>query len=224
MGIETQQIAVIGGTGALGSGLARRWIAAGLSVLIGSRDAGKAAEFAAGLPQQAGGRPAEGLSNKEAAARADIVVLTVPFGSQADVLEDIRSALSGKILLDTTVPLVPPKVARVQLPPEDSAALRALRIVGDGVRVISGFHNVAAHKLSKDLPIAGDVLFFGDDVEAREAGIALAAKAGLRGVHGGPLANSVAAEALTSVLISINKRYGVDGAGIAITGLPESEA
>ncbi len=222
MSLETQQIAVIGGTGALGGGLARRWSAAGLSIMIGSRDPEKAAEFARSLPQQAEGRPAAGLSNREAAERATIIVLTVPFATQAAILEEIRPHLAGKILLDTTVPLVPPKVARVQLPAEGSAAVRAQAIVGEGVKVISGFHNIAAHKLPKDEPIACDVLIFGDDVPAREIGIELARKAGLRGIHGGPLANSAAAEALTSVLISINKRYGADGAGLTITGIPTS--
>ncbi|NJM33993.1 MAG: NAD(P)-binding domain-containing protein, partial [Rhodomicrobium sp.] len=118
MNTDLDQIAVIGGTGALGSGLARRWAAAGLSLLIGSRDPAKAEEFARSLPQQAPGRPALGLSNKEAAERAAIIVLTVPFATQAAILEEIKPALAGKILIDTTVPLVPPKVARVQLPPE----------------------------------------------------------------------------------------------------------
>lgn len=224
MTLETRKIAVIGGTGSLGSGLARRWAGAGLSVAVGSRDAEKAAEFARSLPQQAGGRPAEGLSNREAAERAEIVVLTVPFASQAAILEEVRPYLTGKILLDTTVPLMPPKVARVQLPPEGSAAVRAQSLLGEGCRVISGFHNVAAHKLQKNEPMACDVLIFGDDVAARETGIELVTKAGLRGIHGGPLANSAAAEALTSVLISINKRYGADGAGLTITGIPQSEA
>ncbi len=221
MTLDTQEIAVIGGTGALGSGLARRWSAAGLRLSIGSRDAEKAADFARSLPQQAEGRPAAGLSNQEAAERANIIVLTVPFATQATILVAIRPHLASKILLDTTVPLVPPKVARVQLPPEGSAAVRAQTIAGEGVRVISGFHNIAAHKLPKAEPIACDVLIFGDDVEAREIGIGLAEKAGLRGIHGGPLANSAAAEALTSVLISINKRYGADGAGLTITGIPQ---
>ncbi len=224
MSLEIQKIAVIGGTGTLGSGLARRWARAGLSILVGSRDAAKANDFARSLPQQADGRPAEGASNGDATERADIIVLTVPFASQAEILEAIKPQLKGKILLDATVPLVPPKVARVQLPPEGSAALRAQNIAGEGVRVISGFHNVAADKLHKDAPIACDVLIFGDDVAAREIGIGLARKAGLRGLHGGPLANSAAAEALTSVLISINKRYGVDGAGLFITGIEQDRA
>jgi len=216
---EIGEIAVIGGTGALGGGLCRRWAKAGLSVIVGSRDAGKAAAFAQTLPVASGGPPVIGLGVGEAAARGQIVVLAVPFASQAATLAEIAAHIQGKILLDTTVPLVPPKVARVQLPPEDSAAIRAQSLAGEGVRVISAFHNVAAKSLLKEGPIACDILVFGDDAAARDVGVVLVGKAGLRGVHGGPLANSAAAEALTSVLISINKRYGADGAGIVITGI-----
>ena len=152
------------------------------------------------------------------------MVLTVPFASQSATLEEIRPHLAGKVLLDATVPLVPPKVARVQLPAEGSAALRAQAIAGEGVRVISGFHTVAAHKLPHADPIACDALIFGDEVAAREIGVALAQKAGLRGVHGGPLANSAAGEAMTSVLIFINKRYQADGAGMQISGISEGGA
>ena len=122
-------------------------------------------------------------------------------------------------MVDTTVPLMPPKVARVQLPPEHSAALAAQKRLGAGVRVVAAFHNVAAHKLQHDAPIDCDVLVFGDDPKDREVVLTLAQAAGLRGLHAGPLANSVAAEALTSVLIGINRTYKVDGAGIRITGI-----
>ncbi len=125
----------------------------------------------------------------------------------------------GKVVVDTTVPLVPPKVARVQLPPETSAALAAQKRLGEGVRVVAAFHNVAAHKLQSDAAIDCDVLIFGDDPKDRAAVVALAEAAGLRGVHAGPLANAVAGEALTSVLIGINRNYKVDGAGIRITGI-----
>jgi NADPH-dependent F420 reductase len=117
------------------------------------------------------------------------------------------------------VPLVPPRVARVQLPPEHSAALTAQKRLGAGVRLVSAFHNVAGHKLQTDEAIDCDVLIFGDDPKDRAIVADLAKAAGLRGVHAGPLANSVAAEALTSVLIGINRNYKVDGAGIRITGI-----
>ncbi|WP_345791952.1 NADPH-dependent F420 reductase [Thauera sp. JM12B12] len=212
-----QTIAVVGGTGNLGAALARRWAKAGKKVIIGSRTAEKAREAAISLG--AGLDTAIlSASNLEAACAADIVVTTVPFSSQAAVLEEIRPALAGKILIDTTVPLMPPKVARVQLPAEGSAAQRARQLVGETVRVVSAFHNVAAHKLATDQKVECDVLVFGDDKEARAVAVALADCAGLRGLHAGVLANSAAAEALTSILIFLNKTYKVDGAGIRITG------
>jgi len=219
MGDAKPTLAVIGGTGDLGSGLARRWAAAGYPVIVGSRSATKAAEAAAALT---GSVKARGLANAEAACLGDIVVVTVPFASQGPILDAIRDAVAGKLVIDTTVPLVPPKVARVQLPPEDSAAVAAQKRLGDKTRVVGAFHNVAAHKLQRDEPIDCDVLVFGDDPKDRATAIALAEAAGLRGLHAGPLANSTAAEALTSVLIGINRTYKVDGAGIRITGIASS--
>jgi len=160
----------------------------------------------------------EGMENAAAAAAADIVVLTVPFASQKPNLEAIREGLQGKILLDATVPLVPPKVARVQLPEAGSAALEAKKIVGEGVTVVSAFQNVGAAHLRDEHPIETDVLVTGEGVEAREAVIALVEAAGMRGWHAGPLSNAVVAEGLTSVLIGINRRYKIDGAGLRITG------
>jgi len=142
----------------------------------------------------------------------------VPWSAQEERLGEIRAAVAGKIVIDTTVPLVPPKVMRVQLPAEGSAALKAQAILGEGVRLVSAFHNVAAHKLATDADVACDILVFSDDKDARTVGVGLANDLGLRGLHGGALANAAAAEALTSVLIFLNKTYQVDGAGIAITG------
>jgi NADPH-dependent F420 reductase len=160
-----------------------------------------------------------GADNVAAAKAADVVFLTVPWASQAAVLDDIKPHLAGKLLIDTTVPLQPPKVARVQLPAGHSAALAAQQRLGGDVRVVSGFHNVAAHKLNGEQPIDCDVLVFGDDRKDRDIVVGLAKAIGLDAVHAGPLANSVAAEALTSVLIGINRNYRVDGAGIRITGI-----
>ena len=165
-----------------------------------------------------------GQANRAAAAAADIVIVTVPFANQRAILEDIGPAVQGKIVVDATVPLVPPKVARVQLPPEGSAAEIARATLGEGVRLVAAFHNVAAHKLIQEVAIDCDVLVFGDQVAARDAVVELAAAMELRGVHAGPLANATAAEALTSVLVGINKRYQTDGAGIRITGLDPGPA
>lgn len=210
-------IGIIGGTGKLGTALARRWAMAGLQVDIGSRGADSAKIAASALSRDTGAKIGSG-TNREVAARANIVVVTVPLAAQDATLADIRPVVAGKLVVDTTVPLMPPKVMRVQLPPEGSAALRAQRMLGEGVTVVSAFHNVAAHKLATDEAIACDVLVFGDDKAARARVVELANNAGLRGLHGGALANSAAAEAMTSVLIFINKTYAVDGAGIQITG------
>jgi NADPH-dependent F420 reductase len=207
------RIAIVGGTGKLGAAIARRLARAGRSVVIGSRTKESAIRTAELI-----GFGATGLGNAEAAAAGDIVFLTVPFAVQAEMIHEIVPHIAGKILVDTTVPLMPPKVMRVQLPEEGSAAIRTQTLLGEGVTVVSGFHNVAGHKLATDEDIACDVLVFGDDKGARSAIVALANEMGLRGLHGGALANSAAAEALTSVLIFINRTYRVDGAGIRITG------
>lgn len=211
IGMET--IAVIGGTGKLGAAIARRLAKAGRKVVIGSRSAESAKKAADEL-----GFGLAGMANVDAAKAGDIVIVTVPFAAQEGTLADIRPYVAGKIVVDTTVPLMPPRVMRVQLPPEGSAALRAQAMLGEGVTLVSGFHNVAAHKLATDEDIGCDVLVFGDDKPARTKVVELADQAGLRGIHGGALANSAAAEALTSILIFINKTYQVDGAGIQITG------
>ncbi|MBX9588095.1 MAG: NADPH-dependent F420 reductase [Hyphomonadaceae bacterium] len=219
MASDKPALAVVGGTGTLGSGLAKRWAAAGYPVIIGSRDAGKAEAAARTLAAGAGAPAPRGASNQDAAKAGEVVILTVPWSNHAPILAEIKAHVAGKIVVDATVPLVPPKVARVQLPAETSAALAAQQRLGDQARVVAAFHNVAAHKLQLDQPIDCDVLVCGDDPKDRAVAVALAQAAGLRGVHAGPLANAVAAEALTSVLIGINRTYKVDGAGIRITGI-----
>ena len=209
-------IAVIGGTGDLGSALAKRWAAAGYPIVLGSRSKEKA-EAAA---REMNGSAVSGEDNRTAAAKADIVVVAVPYANHEAILNEIKPAVQGKIVVDTVVPLVPPKVSVVQLPPDGSAALRAQRLLGEAARVQSAFHNVSASKLKSGESIDCDVLVFGDDKDARAIVIDLANAAGTRGIDGGPLANSIAAEALTSVLIGINRRFKVKGAGIRITGIP----
>ena len=206
-------IAIIGGTGKLGAAIGRRLAKAGRRVILGSRSADSAATAAAAL-----GHGLTGMSNADAAAAGDVLIVTVPFAAQDATLAEIAPHAQGKIVCDTTVPLMPPKVMRVQLPAEGSAAVRAHGLLGDGVKMVSGFHNVAAHKLATDADIGCDVLVFGDDPAARAVIVDLADAAGLRGLHGGALANSAAAEALTSILIFINRTYQVDGAGLRITG------
>jgi NADPH-dependent F420 reductase len=210
----------VGGTGAEGSGLALRWAHAGHRVSIGSRDAAKAQATAAELNTALGMDAVRGVDNANGAAEAEIIVLTVPFAVQMPTVTELKPELAGKILIDVTVPLIPPKVSRVQLPASDSCIVAVQQALGDRVRVVSAFQNVSAHKLKKlDHKIECDVLVTGDDKEARGVAIALAQDAGLRGVDAGPLANSVVAESLTSALIWINRTYRVPDAGIRITGL-----
>jgi hypothetical protein len=210
-------IGVIGGTGSLGGALAGRLAKAGHKVLIGSRSAENGQKYADELRGRIGG-DIEGCTNVEAARRAEIVINAVPFEAQTERLTEVREVVQGKILVETAVPLMPPRVMRVQLPAEGSAAQRAQGLVGEGVRVVSAFHNVAADKLAEDGPIECDVLVFSDDKEARGVVAGLVADAGLRAIEGGGLPNSAAAEALTSVLIFINRTYKVAGAGVVITG------
>lgn len=206
-------IAILGGTGDLGSAIARRLAKAGHKVIIGSRKAESAEAAAERL-----GFGLTGTDLVSAAKAADIVFVTVPFAAQEATLTEIAPHVVGKILVDTTVPLVPPRVMRVQMPAEGSAAARAQSFVGQDVKVVSAFHNVAAHKLIQDIDVGCDVLVFGDDKAARGEVITLVDACGLRGIHAGALVNSAAAEAMTSILIFINKTYKVDGAGIQITG------
>ena len=216
-------IAVLGGTGHEGRGLAMRWAAAAHPVIIGSRDAERARAAAETLMRQVAGSFITGTDNRTAAERCDIAVLTVPYAAHRETLDGVRNALRHKILVDVTVPLVPPKVARVQLPPETSAAMAAQALLGPEVKVVSAFQNVSAHLLKTvGAPVDCDVLVCGDDKEARDVVIALAGAAGMRGIHGGVLANSVAAEALTSVLIFINGRYKTKAAGIRFTGIADA--
>ncbi|MGB6106121.1 MAG: NADPH-dependent F420 reductase [Pusillimonas sp.] len=216
-------IAVLGGTGAQGGGLALRWARAGHRVIIGSRTLDGAVEGAKKLNAQLGHVRLDGAANEDAAAAADIVVLTVPYSVQSSTALAVQAQLQSKILVDATVPLIPPKVNRVQLPQAGSAVAALQARLGQAVRVVSAFQNVSAHHLrALDSGIDCDVLICGDDPQAREVVIGLTKDLGMRGVSAGPICNSAAAEALTSILISINQRYKVPGAGIRITGLPDS--
>lgn len=220
MSEQLSTIAIIGGTGAEGSGIAVRLAHAGYRVILGSRDRSKGEHVAKELNEIAGRPLISFETNELAAAAADIVVLTVPYAVQLATIETIRAALSGKILIDATVPLMPPKVSVVQLPGGESAVFKAQALLGPEVRVVSAFQNVSAHKL-KDLKADADcdVLVCADDPAARATVIEIVQRIGLRGIDAGQLCNSVAAEALTSILININRKYKAHGAGIRITGL-----
>jgi len=213
-------IAVLGGTGKEGGGLALRWAHRGYPVIVGSRTAERAAEAAAAMNETLGSAAVTGAANADAAAKADIVVLAVPYAAQQSTVQEVRAQLEGKILIDVTVPLVPPEVSRVQLPEGGSAVEAVQKLLGDGVKVVSAFQNISAHHLTKlDEEIECDVLVCADDAETADKVVALAEAIGLKAWNAGPLANSVVAEGLTSVLIALNRKYKVPGSGIRITGI-----
>jgi len=211
-------LSIVGGTGDLGSGLARSWSRAGYPVVLGSRSAERAQEAVSQLTAE-GFSNVSGDTNAGAAANSDIIVVAVPFANYEASLAEIKDAAKGKIVVTAVVPLVPPKVSVVQLPSAGSAALIAQAALDSTSRVVGAFHNVGSQKLHAGSKADCDVLVFSDDADARGEVIKLADAVSNRGVDGGALANSAAAEALTSVLISINRKYKVKGAGITISGL-----
>ena len=216
-------IAVVGGTGHLGKGIARRLAQGGHSVTIGSRTAEKAQTVTDAMNAELGLSLACG-TNSDVVAGKDVVIVTVPYENQESTLRLIAPLVGSAIVVDTTVPLMPPKVMRVQLPAAGCAALEARGHLGPDVRLVTAFHNVAAHILDSEARVECDVLVFGDDVEARKTVVGLVGDMGLRGLAGGALVNSAAAEALTSILIYMNKNYAADGAGIRFTNLTSAPA
>ncbi len=215
-------IAVLGGTGPEGGGLALRWANAGHTVIIGSRDAARAQAAAEAINAKIGAERASGAANAEAAAAAEIVVLTVPYAAHQATLESVKAACQGKILIDVTVPLVPGKVTRVALPPGGSASQEAQALLGPEVRVVTAFQNISAEHLQElGGPVDCDVLVCGDDKTSKATVIALAKDAGMTAYDAGPLANAVVPEGLTSVLIGLNIRHKVKHSGIKITGIAD---
>ncbi len=209
-------IAVIGGTGGLGSALAFRWGRAGYKIFVGSRTESKAQNSAKELNKRLGREIARGYINQLAAKKAEIIVLTIPFSSHDDIIDEIKEEVQGKIVVDTTVPLIPPKVSRVQLPLGGSVAKLAQEKLGQNVRLVSAFQNVAATSLEAGDNVKGEVLVCGNNVDARSEIISLIEGIGLKGWHAGPIDNSVVTESLTPVLIFLNKRYKLSGSGISI--------
>lgn len=212
-------IAILGGTGKEGKGLAYRWAKAGYRVIIGSRSNEKAENAAADLNEALGENTVQGLLNADAAQKADILVLTVPYSAHKPTLESVRDAAQGKILVDVTVPLVPPKVTKAQMPPAGSAAQEAQAILGDDVSVVAAFQNISHEHLFTERPINCDVLVTGKGKAARLEILKLVEAAGMTGWDAGPIENSMVVEGLTSLLIYINKQNGVKSAGISITGV-----
>ena len=215
-------LAVIGGTGAEGSGLVVRWAAAGYPVIIGSRSQEKAvtvaAELSADLPP--GSASISGDENGGAAAAGDVVILSVPYAAQEGTIAQIVEGCQGKVVVTVGVPLKPPKVSTVWRPAGGSAAEEAQAQLGEGVRVAAAFQNVsAAHLKDLSYEVECDILVTGDDKEAKAVAIELAHAAGMFGIDAGPLANASVAEGLTALLIGVNIRHKIKSSGIRITGI-----
>ncbi len=223
-------IAIIGGTGPLGTGLALRWARVGETVIIGSRDAQRAQKTAAAIQQKLGERARiSGMENAAACAAADILMLTVPFESQAALLKQLKPAITeGSILIDATVPLaagVGGRATRTLGVWQGSAAQQAAELVPADVSVVAAFHNVSADLLNGlenqgDAPLDCDVIVCSDDPDAAQLTCELAAKIpGVRALDGGKLENARIVEQITALLIGMNIRHK-GHAGIRVTGLP----
>lgn len=212
-------IAVLGGTGKQGKGLAYRWAKAGYKILIGSRTPEKAVKTASEIMEKLEGASSlVGTSNREAAEIANIVVLTVPYEAHKETLENIKDAIQGKLIIDVTVPLEKPK-NKFRPAAGGSAILEAKAILGEDVQVVAAFQNIAPDLLTSDNELDCEVLITGSSKAARIEAIKLVEAAGLIGWDAGPIENSTVVEGLTSILININKQYGSTHAGIKITGV-----
>ena len=215
------KIAVLGGTGKEGSGLALRWAAAGYDVTLGSRELEKAQRAAAELNAALGKDMTRGTTNRDAAAQADIIVMTVPYAAHAATAESVKDVVQGKVFVDVTVPLDPANVRRVKMPPAGSAAMEAQQLLGEAVRVVAAFQNISAeHLKSLDHEIECDVLVCGNDKDAKQQVIELARAARMTAWDAGPIENAMVVEGLTSVLINLNIKHKVKAAGLRITGFP----
>ena len=218
------KIAIIGGTGREGTGLGLRWAAAGEDVVIGSRDEKRAAAAADHLNRVLGKAAARGTSNRRAAEEADVVVLTVPYAAHLATLREVKEAVRGKLLIDTTVPLDPEAPERLASAKHRSALEQAQEFLGPETKVVAAFQNIS-YRLLKDpkRAIDSDVLVCGEDPDARRIAMALVEQAGLRAIDAGGAHHARAVEGLTPLLLELNLRYKAQEAGIRITGLPENE-
>lgn len=221
---DIHTIAILGGTGKEGKGLAYRWAKAGYRVLIGSRLEEKALAAVAELRDLiSGSEDVAGMTNDAAARSADLIVLTVPYSAHKAMCEQVKDAVQGKIVIDVTVPLVPPKVTKVQMPEAGSATQEAQLIFGEGVQVIAAFQSISYEHLLHDEKVDCDVLVCGSNKASRQVVLKLVADAGMVGWDAGVIENSVVVEGMTSILIGLNKQFGVASAGIRITGLPRPD-
>jgi NADPH-dependent F420 reductase len=215
------RLGIVGGTGKLGNGLAQRWARAGHTITIGSRDAAKARAQAEAIG--AGKLAVTGGDNVWAVRESEVVVVTVPYAAHDATVRAIAEAVTGKILVDTTVPLAPPKVSRVHLPVGRAAALETQEVVGPATPVVAALHHVSAtHLADPARAIECDVLVAADDAKAKSLTIGLVSDLGLRGLDAGPLVNAIALESLTPVLIHLNRTYKSQETGVLFPGVPRS--
>jgi len=222
---KTYTLGIVGGTGNEGKGLAFRWVQAGHDVIIGSRQyekAQKAVEEVAALLENAPGT-LRGMENSDAVAACDIAVITVPYAAHRPTLESLKDMLDGKLVLDVVVPIVPPKVTKVQMPEAGSVAQEAQAILGENCNVVDAFQNISHERLMGKGDVDCDVLVCGKGKAARQVVLELVADTGLKGWDAGPIENAVVVEGLTSILIGLNIQHHVHASGIRITGIPDSE-
>jgi NADPH-dependent F420 reductase len=213
-------LAVIGGTGKEGNALAARFARAGVHVLIGSRDAAKAESAAIALKNRSATTQVEGYSNRDAASRADIILLSVPYTGMQPILLDLREAVQGKVVINIASSLDPERKSRAQIPAAGSVTAEVQQFLGPLVQVVAAFQNISPEKLESEEKIDSDVLVCGGNKDARATVIELIRRIGVDAFDAGVLANAVAVEALTAVLIAVNIKYKVKGAGIRLTGVP----
>jgi NADPH-dependent F420 reductase len=211
-------LAILGGTGKEGKALAYRWAKAGYHVIIGSRTPEKAEFTAAELLDRLDSAMIAGSGNLQAAQECDIAVLSVPYSGHGRILEEVREGLKNKILVDVTVPIDPDDPTVFHQPEKGSAAQEAQALLDPSTKVVAAFQNVSHVHLRADRPVPCDVLVCGDSDTAREQVLHLVEAAGLAGWDAGPLAHAAIIEGLSSILLGINKKYGIKHAGFRITG------
>jgi len=216
-------IAIIGGTGKEGKGLAFRWVQAGHQVIIGSRQYEKAQIAVDDLSELLGDSASQltGMENRQAVEASEIAVVAVPYAAHRATLEDLKDVLDGKIVIDVVVPIVPPKVTKVQMPESGSVAQEAQAILGDTCSVVDAFQNISHERLMGKGDVDCDVLVCGKGKGARQVVLGLVADTGLKGWDAGPIENAVVVEGLTSILIGLNIQHHVHASGIRITGIPD---
>ena len=220
------KLGIIGGTGNEGKGLAYRWSLAGHEVIIGSRQKEKAQQAVDDVMTRfdsAENIKLSGMENRDAVSACDIAVITVPYAAHRPTLEGLKDVLDGKLLVDVVVPIVPPKVTKVQMPLEGSVAQEAQDILGDNCQVVDAFQNISHERLFGTGDVDCDVLVCGKGKAAREVVLQLVADTGLKGWDAGPIENAVVVEGLTSILIGLNIQHRVHASGIRITGIPDRE-